>query len=97
VIETAHIIGAMTFIFSDQRFKSFPPDLQKILQEEGDRVMLEATAEMEQLEEKLKRDLIAKGMTFTPVNRDEWQAKLANLPKDFPELAPWVAKIQAVN
>ena len=75
VIETAHIIGAMTFIFSDQRFRSLPADLQKILQEEGNRVMLEATAEMEKLEEKLKSDLIAKGMTFTPVNRDEWRGK----------------------
>jgi len=97
VIETAHIIGAMTFIFSDRRFKSFPADLQKILQEEGDKVMLASTGQMEQLEGKLKQGLIAKGMTFTPVKQAEWQAKLAPLPKDFPELAPWVAKIQAVK
>jgi TRAP-type transport system periplasmic protein len=97
VAETAHIIGAMTFIYSDNRFKSLPEDVRNVLQEEGDKVMTEATDRMVKLEDDLKAQLQAKGMTFVPVDRAAFQAKLEDLPEEFPELADWVEKIQAVQ
>jgi hypothetical protein len=36
-------------------------------------------------------------MEFVPVNKQEWSAKLVPMIKDFPELAPWVEKIQAIK
>lgn len=97
VIETAHIIGAMTFIFSDAKFRALPPAVRTVLQEEGDKAMLAATARMEKQEGELKAFLQSKGMTFTKVDTAAFQAKLTPMQKDFPELAEWVQKIQAVK
>ena len=87
MIETAHVIGAMTFIFSDQRFKSLPAETQKILTEEGDKVMLAATDRMVGLEGELKKKLEGRGMQFIKVDRAPFEAKLKPMTKDFPELA----------
>ena len=97
VIETGHVLGSMTFIFSDARFKSLPEETRKLLQEEGEAAMLAGTDRMVQMEAKYKKDLESKGMSFIPVNRAAFQAKIASMTKDFPELAPWVAKIQATK
>ncbi len=97
VTETAHVMGAMTFIFSDARWRSFPEETRKILKEEGDKVMLASTERMIKDEAAIKRDLQGKGMEFVPINQPAWAAKLVPLAKDFPELAPWVEKIQAVK
>lgn len=97
VIETGHVLGAMTFIFSDARFKSLPEETQKILQEEGEAAMLAGTDRMVEMEAQYKKDLEAKGLTFIPVNRNAFQAKLEPMSKDFPELADWVKKIQAAK
>jgi tripartite ATP-independent transporter DctP family solute receptor len=97
VTETAHVMGAMTFIFSEARWHSFPEETRKILKEEGEKAMLAATERMIKTEDAIKRDLQAKGMEFVPVNKQEWSAKLVPMIKDFPELAPWVEKIQAIK
>lgn len=97
VIETGHVLGAMTFIFSDAKFQSLPEETRKILIEEGEAAMLAGTERMLEMEAQYKKDLESKGLTFIPVNRAAFQAKLAPMTKDFPELADWVAKIQAVK
>ena len=97
VIETRHVIGAMTFIFFDQKWKSLPADVQKMLKEEGEKAMLGATERMVKLEDELKTKLQAKGMTFIKVDNAAFQAKLKPMAKEFPELAGWVEKIQAVK
>lgn len=97
VIETGHVLGAMTFIFSDDRFKALPEETRKILQEEGEAAMLAGTDRMVQMEAQYKKDLEAHGVTFIPVNRNAFQARLSPMAKDFPELAEWVKKIQAAK
>ena len=97
VIETGHILGAMTWIFSEQRFRQLPPDVQQILKEEGEKVMLAFTDRMVRTEGEIKARLQAKGMTFIKVDTAPWQATLAPMAKEFPELADWVQKIQAVR
>lgn len=96
-IDTRHVIGAMTWIFSDARFRKLPPDVQKLLQEEGERAMLAATDRMIGLEGELKTKLEGRGMKFNEVDRDAFRAKLAPMSKEFPDLAPWVEKFQAVR
>src|SRR5690606_38250321 len=85
VIETGHVLGAMTFIFSDARFKALPEETRKILQEEGEAAMLAGTDRMVEMEAQYKKDLETHGVTFIPVNRNAFQAKLAPMAKDFPE------------
>jgi tripartite ATP-independent transporter DctP family solute receptor len=97
VIETGHVIGAMTWILFDQRFKSLPADVQKILKEEGDRTMLAATDRMVTLEGEIKKRLQGKGMQFVTVDVAPFRERLAPMSKDFPELAGWVQKVQTVN
>lgn len=96
-IDTRHVIGAMTWIFSDAYFKRLPADVQKLLKEEGERVMLEATERMVGMEGDLKKKLEARGMKFQSVDNAAFQAKVAPMSKEFPELADWVAKFQAAR
>jgi tripartite ATP-independent transporter DctP family solute receptor len=96
-IDTRHIIGAMTWIFSDARFKQFPPDVQKLLKEEGERAMLQATDRMVATEGELRRKLESRGMQFNDIDRDAMKAKVADIGKEFPDLAPWAAKFSAVK
>ena len=97
VIETAHILGAMTFMMHEPRFKSLPPDVAKLLTEEGEKVMLEATDRMIGLEGEIKKRLQAKGMQFVTVDTGPFRERLVPMSKEFPQLEPWVQKIQAVK
>ena len=96
-MDTRHIIGAMTWIFSDQRFKSLPPDVQKLLSEEGVRAMNDATAKMISLESGFRKKFEAVGMQFIAPDLGPFRTKVAPIVKEFPELAPWVTKFQAVK
>jgi tripartite ATP-independent transporter DctP family solute receptor len=96
-IDTRHIIGAMTWIFSDARFRQFPPDVQKLLKEEGERAMLQATDRMVATEGELRKKLESRGMQFNDIDRDALKAKVADIGKEFPDLAPWAAKFSAVK
>ena len=96
-IDTRHVIGAMTWIYSDARFKRLPADVQKLLKEEGERVMLEATNRMTGMEAGLRKQLEGKGMKFIDVDRSAFAARLVPMGKEFPDLAPWVQKFQAVR
>ena len=96
-IDTRHVIGAMTWIFSDARYKKLAPDVQKMLKEEGEKAMLHATDRMISKEGQYRKDLEAKCMKFLDVDRAAFQAKVAPINKEFPELADWVGKFQAVK
>jgi tripartite ATP-independent transporter DctP family solute receptor len=96
-IDTRHIMGAMTWIYSDARFKRLPADVQKLLKEEGDRVMLEATDRMVKMESQYRTKLEKGGMQFNDIDREAMRARLGDLAKEFPDLAPWAAKFSAVK
>jgi TRAP-type transport system periplasmic protein len=97
VVETGHVSGAMTWIFLDARLKRLPPDVQQLLKTEGEAAMLAATDRMARTEGEIKTRLQAKGMTFVSVDRDSFAKALVPMAKEFPELAPWVVKMQAVK
>src|SRR5690606_20298435 len=96
-IDTRHVIGAMTWIFSDARFKKLPPEVQKLLKEEGERVMLEGTERMIAMEGEYRKKLEGLGMKFNGVDNAAFQAKITPMAKEFPDLAPWVEKFQSVK
>nr|PZN85805.1 MAG: TRAP transporter substrate-binding protein DctP [Pseudomonadota bacterium] len=95
VIETGHILGAMTFILPDDRYWALPEDVRQLLQEEGEAAMRAGTDRMIQMEPRYRKDLETRGMTFIPVNRNAFQAKLAPMAKEFEELTPWIQRIKA--
>jgi tripartite ATP-independent transporter DctP family solute receptor len=96
-IDTRHIIGAMTWIYSDARFKRLPADVQTILKEEGDKVMLEASDKMAKMESGLRDKLSKSGMQFNDIDREAIRSRLGGIAKEFPDLAPWAAKFAAVK
>jgi tripartite ATP-independent transporter DctP family solute receptor len=96
-IDTRHIIGAMTWIFSDARFKKLPPDVQRLLKDEGDRVMLEASDRMVAMESSLRDKLSKAGMQFGDIDREAVRSRLGGIAKEFPDLAPWAARFAAVK
>jgi tripartite ATP-independent transporter DctP family solute receptor len=97
VVETGHVSGAMTWIFHEPRLKRLPEDQQKLLKEEGEAAMLAATERMVKTEGEIKQRLQAKGMQFVAVDRAAFASALVPMAKEFPDLAPWVAKMQAVK
>ena len=97
VVETGHVSGAMTWIFHEPRFKRLPEEVQKLLKDEGEAAMLAATERMVTTEGEIKTRLLGKGMQFVSVDRAAFASALAPMAKEFPDLAPWVAKMQAVK
>jgi tripartite ATP-independent transporter DctP family solute receptor len=98
VMETSHVIGAMTLIFSADYFNGLPEETQAILTDAAEVVMQDASARMVDTEAELRADLESKGMTFVPVDIDAFRGALDGYAeREFPELQEWVAKVQAVN
>ncbi|MET0508285.1 MAG: TRAP transporter substrate-binding protein [Burkholderiaceae bacterium] len=93
-IDTRHIIGAMTWILSDARVKRLPGDVQKLLREEGDKVMLAATDRMIGMEGQLRTKLQSAGMKINDIDRAELARRVEPIGKEFPDLVPWVAKFR---
>ena len=97
VVETGHVSGAMTWIYHEPRLKRLPEDVQKLLKQEGEAAMLAATERMAKTEAEIKTRLQGKGMQFVAVDRASFATALAPMSKEFPEMAPWVTKMQAVK
>ncbi len=97
VMNTDHVIGAMTFIFNDTRFQSLSPELQDILREEGEKAMLWATDEVLSIEDEYESHLVDGGMEIVDVEIDSYREKVAPIVEDFPKLQKWVEKFQQVE
>jgi len=95
VIETGHILGAMTFILPDARYWALPEEVRMLLQQEGEAAMRAGTDRMIEMEPRYRKDLETRGMTFIPVNRNAFQAKLAPMANEFAELSSWIERIKA--
>lgn len=97
VIDTDHVIGAMTFIFDVNRFSSFPEELQQIMIEEGEKAMLWGTEQMVAREAEFKTMLIERGMEFISPDLEPFRAAVAPIKEDFPELKEWVERVNAME
>lgn len=97
VVMTNHVYGAYTFVFSATRFKSFSPELQSILQEEGEKAMRWGGEQTRAQIEELKAELQKRGVTILSPELEPFRARLAPLADEFPKLKPWVQKISAVK
>jgi tripartite ATP-independent transporter DctP family solute receptor len=96
-VDTRHIIGAMTWIYSDAYFDKLPADVRKVLKEEGERTLQESSRKMVELEVTLRKKMEGTGVTFLSPDLAPFRARLADIGKEFPDLAPWAVKFQAVK
>ncbi|MCG6121896.1 MAG: TRAP transporter substrate-binding protein [Microvirga sp.] len=97
VMDTDHVIGAMTFIFDQARFESFSPELQEILIEEGRNAMLWGTDQMIERENEYRRLLEAEGVTLISPDLGPFREALTPVREEFPDLAEWVERFEAVE
>jgi TRAP-type transport system periplasmic protein len=97
VMDTDHVIGAMTFIFDKARFDSFSPELQEILIEEGRNAMLWGTEQMVEREGEYRRMLEAEGVTLISPDLAPFREALVPIREEFPGLAEWVERFEAVE
>jgi tripartite ATP-independent transporter DctP family solute receptor len=97
VMDTDHVIGAMTFIFDQGRFDSFSPELQEILIEEGRNAMLWGTEQMVERESEYRRMLEAEGVTLISPDLAPFREALVPIREEFPDLAEWVERFEAVE
>ncbi|MHA6344418.1 TRAP transporter substrate-binding protein [Roseivivax sp. CAU 1761] len=97
VIVTDHVYGAYSFVFDDAKFQSFSEAEQALLLEQG-RAALHWGTEQEQAEAEAHRaELERLGVTFVEPDLVSFRARLEPMAEQFPDLAPWVEKIQAVE
>lgn len=97
VIETNHVIGAMTFIFDSRRFASFTPEVQRIITEAAEEAMLWSTAQMLEKEDSYRDILTERGMEIIEIDLTEFRAQVAPIRDEFPELSEWVTRIAEVE
>jgi TRAP-type C4-dicarboxylate transport system substrate-binding protein len=97
VIMTSHVRAFYTFIYWGKTFNSFSPELQKILKEEGEKAMQWGTDETLKRIKGFEQTLKNRGAEFVNPDVEAFRAKLKPMKNDFPELAEWIDKFDAVQ
>ena len=97
LIETAHVVSVYSYILNAERFNALPEEYRQIIQEEAEAAMKRGTEEVVALEEELRVVLADAGMEFIEIDQAPLRAAVAPLLEEFPDLAPWVERIQAVE
>lgn len=97
VILTHHVYGAYTLVFDDARFQSLTDEEQQIIQAEAQEAMEWGTEQARLELADLRAELEGHGAQFLEPDLDAFRARLAPMAADFPELAPWVERIQAAE
>lgn len=97
VILTHHVYGAYTFVFDDARFSSLTDAQQGIVTEQA-KIAFEWGTETAKVElADLRATLEGHGATFIEPDLEMFRTKLAPMAEQFPDLAPWVERIQAAK
>lgn len=97
VIMTDHVYGAYTLIFDEARFSNLTEDQQRIVLEEGREAMAWGSAQELAQDSKDLEQLKSFGVTVLEPDLTPFREKAAAVADQFPDLKPWVEKIQAVQ
>jgi tripartite ATP-independent transporter DctP family solute receptor len=97
VIMTDHVYGAYTLIFDQSNFDRLTAEEQTIIKAEGQKAMAWGTEQETLQAEEHKAKLTELGATIIEPDLAPFRAKAAPMLDAFPDLAPWVQKIQAVE
>jgi tripartite ATP-independent transporter DctP family solute receptor len=80
---TGHFYSPAAFLISKQIFDSYPPDVQEAIVKAEKEARDWERAYSAQLDEKLVKDLTAKGVQFNTVDAEEWKAACAPIYERF--------------
>lgn len=94
---TGHVVGIYSYITNAERFRSLSPELQTILMEEGERALKKGTELVLAEEAAIREELEAAGIEFIEIDAEPFRAAVAPIKDEFPVIAPWVERIQAVE
>jgi tripartite ATP-independent transporter DctP family solute receptor len=97
LVMTKHVQGSMTYIFYEPWFEKLPKDIKEVLVKDIEEACRWATEEALKGENDLKAQLVQKGMKLIEPDLAPYQAKLANLIAEFPELKGWHDRIKAIK
>lgn len=97
VIMTHHVYGAYTFVFDDARFQSLTDEQRAIIKEQAKLAFEWGTEQAKAELGDLRAQLEANGVTIIEPDLAPFREKLAPMAAQFPELAPWVKRIQAAE
>lgn len=97
VIMTDHVYGAYTFVFDDARFHQLSDEEQALVNEQAKIAMEWGTEQAKAELAELEAELEAVGAEFIRPELAPFRAKLETMAGQFPELGPWVARIQAAE
>lgn len=97
VIMTDHVYGAYTFIFDDNRFNSLSEEQRALIQAEAAKAMKWGSEKEEAEAADYRKKLEELGAKFVEPDLAAFREKVEPLKDQFPDLAPWVEKIQAVE
>ena len=97
VILTHHVYGAYTFVFDDARFQSLTEEQKAIVREQAKDAFEWGTEQAKAELARLRAELEGLGAQFIEPDLEGFRAKLAPMAAKFPDLAPWVERIQAAQ
>lgn len=97
VIMTHHVYGAYTFVFDDARFQSLTDKQRAIIKEQAKLAFEWGTEQAKAELGDLRAQLETNGVTIIEPDLPPFREKLAPMAAQFPELAPWVERIQAAE
>lgn len=97
VIITDHVHGAYTFVFDGARFSGFSPELQAVLNEEAEAAMNWGTEQSLAQIAGYESELEGLGATIIRPDTAAFREKIAPLADQYPDLKPWIEKVQAVQ
>jgi len=97
LVMTNHVMSTDVFIFNDDFFNGLPEETQKILREAATEAGNFRTQLVFDKEGEAIKEMEAKGMEVINPNIKEFQDKLTDFGKEFPDLVDTVKQIQSVQ
>ena len=98
VIMTGHVNAYYTFMMDSAYFHSLPPDVQTVLQEEGEAAMRWGTEQVLALIGTYKEVMTENGVTFIEPDIAAFRAQLEPLKAEFPEdFQEWITRFQSAG
>ena len=97
VARTGHIMATLQMLASEKTYQSLSPDHRKIVDEEAARTWTKQRQDAEIGNAKAEQDLVAKGLTFTDVDKPAFQAAVRPLWDEWGKKTGMEKTIEAIQ
>jgi TRAP-type C4-dicarboxylate transport system substrate-binding protein len=96
LVLTHHAAGYFAFMVNDKKFQALPPDVQAAFRAAVAPAEEHYNQFVAKEQAQLVDDLKAKGMEVLTPDLGPFRERIKSLDAQFPEYAPWLAKIRAM-